>query len=50
MGPRYRVLRKIRVRGDKEDHHSSLEHNTESTGDRYVPERRRRAVEGHIKG
>ena len=35
----YRVLRKVRVRGDKEDHHhSSLEHDPESTRDRYSPE------------
>ena len=32
----YRVLREGRVRGDKEDHHTtSLEHNPESTSSRY---------------
>ena len=40
---------KGRVRMDKEDHHSSLEHNLEIAGDYYSPESRRRAVEGHKK-
>ena len=37
----------IRVRGDKEDYHSSLEHNLESIRDRYSSQSTRRTVEGH---
>ena len=42
-----RVPGKVRRWGDKEDHHSSLEHNPESIRTSYSPESRRRAVEDH---
>ena len=49
----HRILRKGRERGDKEDHHTCLEHNPESTRDRYSPNRSRRravVVEDHKEG
>ena len=44
---RSKVFRRGRVRGDREVHHTNLEHNPESTRDGYSSESRRRAVEGH---
>ena len=38
-----------RVRGDKEDQRSSLEHDPESTINDYPPESRLKAVESHKK-
>ena len=43
----FRLSRKVRGWGDKDDHHSSPEHNPESTRNRYSPESRQRAVESN---